>query len=132
MIYALDSNIVSYILKENAKVISHYRQALKDDCEMAIPPIVYYEIKRGLLAKGLRKYLATFDKLHQGALHVEFDMPVWEKAAQICAALYQHGKPIEDADIFIAAYCMVNNFTLVTNNTRHFERVDGLKIVNWK
>ena len=132
MIYALDSNIVSYILKEDAKVVSHYRQALKDDCEMAIPPIVYYEIQRGLLAKGLRRYLATFDKLYQSALQVGFDMPVWEKAAQISASLYQQGKPIEDADVFIAAYCLVNGYTLVTNNTRHFERVDGLKIVNWK
>jgi len=52
MIYALDSNIVSYILKEDAKVVSRYRQALNDDCEIAIPPIVYYEIQRGLLAKG--------------------------------------------------------------------------------
>ncbi|MCL1894097.1 MAG: PIN domain-containing protein [Holophagaceae bacterium] len=132
MIYALDSNIVSYILKEDAKVVSHYRQALKDDCEMVIPPIVYYEVQRGLLAKGLRKYLATFDKLYQSVLQVGFDMPVWKMSAEIYSSLCQQGKPIEDADIFIAAYCLVNDYTLVTNNTRHFERVDGLKTINWK
>jgi len=132
MTYALDSNIVSYILKEDAKVIAQYRQALKDGCEMVIPPIVFYEVQRGLLAKKLSKFLAVFDKLYQGASHTEFDKRTWEKGAQISASLFQQGKPIEDADILIAAYCIVNDFTLVTNNTRHFERVDGLKIVNWK
>jgi len=36
-----------------------------------------------------------------------------------------------NADILIAAYCLANNFTLVTRNTRDFERVEGLNFVNW-
>jgi tRNA(fMet)-specific endonuclease VapC len=39
---------------------------------------------------------------------------------------------IGDADILIAAYCLVNDYTLVTNNTNDFNRIDGLKLVNWK
>jgi len=132
MIYALDSNIVSYMLKGDVNVIPKYRQALGTGNQMVVPPIVFYEVQRGLLAKKMGKRLAKFSALNEKLLKVGFDMPVWEKAAQISASLFQQGNPIEDADVFIAAYCIVNDFTLVTNNTRHFERVDGLKIANWK
>ena len=132
MIYALDSNIISYMLQGDVNVIPKYHQAMDDGCQIVIPPIVFYEVQRGLLAKRLHKKLAKFSAMYQKLLHKEFDQPVWQRAAQISALLYQQGRPIEDADILIAAYCVVNGFTLVTNNTRHFERVDGLKIVNWK
>ena len=32
-------------------------------------------------------------------------------------ALQEQGKPIGDADVLIDAYCVVNDYTLVTNNT---------------
>ena len=38
----------------------------------------------------------------------------------------------DDGDIFIAAQCIVNDYTLVTDNTGDFERINGLKTVNWK
>ena len=62
----------------------------------------------------------------------EMPSDVWEKAADIYIALKQNGQIIGDADILIAAYCLVNDYTLVTNNTNDFNRVDGLKLVNWK
>jgi len=132
MIYALDSNIVSYMLKEDADVIAHYRQMFDDGGDFVIPPIVFYEVQRGLLAKKLNKKLARFNTLCQKIKQEEFDMSVWRKAAQIYASLSQQGNPIDDADIFIAAFCLVNGYTLVTNNTRHFEHIDGLRFVNWK
>jgi tRNA(fMet)-specific endonuclease VapC len=65
-----------------------------------------------------------------------FDINVWVKAAEIFAYLQKRGKPIgdkdRDADIFIAAYCIVNDYILVTDNTSHFERIEGVEYVNWK
>jgi tRNA(fMet)-specific endonuclease VapC len=54
------------------------------------------------------------------------------KAAEIRANLEERHLPIGAADIFIAAHCIVNGYTLVTDNTKDFERIDGLDIVNWK
>jgi predicted nucleic acid-binding protein len=48
--------------------------------------------------------------------------------------LSKQGKPIGgkfDGDVFIAAYCLVNSYTLITNNKDHFERINGLKFVKW-
>jgi len=132
MIYALDSNIISYMLKEDADVIIRYRQAFDDGIDFVIPPIVFYEVQRGLLAKKLNKRLVKFNELCQKIKQREFDMSVWQKAAQIYASLSQQGNLIDDADIFIAAFCIANGYTLITNNTRHFKHIYGLQFVNWK
>ena len=39
---------------------------------------------------------------------------------------------INDGDVLVAAFCMVNSYTLVTDNTRRFETIHGLDIINWK
>ncbi|MGR3176674.1 MAG: hypothetical protein ACUZ8E_01295 [Candidatus Anammoxibacter sp.] len=41
------------------------------------------------------------------------------------------GNVINDADMFIASCALVNGFTLVTNNERHFKRIKELKVENW-
>jgi tRNA(fMet)-specific endonuclease VapC len=54
-----------------------------------------------------------------------------EIAASVYSKLQKKGKLIEDADILIAAFCLQNNYILVTNNVQHFENVEGLQIENW-
>jgi tRNA(fMet)-specific endonuclease VapC len=46
-------------------------------------------------------------------------------------ALEQAGTPIGPNDLFIAAHALTLDMTLVTNNTREFQRVPGLKLENW-
>ena len=66
MICALDSNIVSYMLKEDIDVITRYRQAFDNGDDFVIPPIVFYEIQRGLLARNLTKMLLLITLLLGG------------------------------------------------------------------
>lgn len=51
------------------------------------------------------------------------------------AELKQHlqllGKPIGPYDMLIAAHAMFEDVTLVSNNVREFERVQGLRLENW-
>ena len=44
--------------------------------------------------------------------------------------LRQQGMSIGDMDLFIAATCLQHNLTLLSNNRRHFELVDGLEIIS--
>jgi tRNA(fMet)-specific endonuclease VapC len=37
----------------------------------------------------------------------------------------------EDADLFIAAFCIQNDYILVTDNVKHFRNITGLNLVNW-
>ena len=45
--------------------------------------------------------------------------------------LKMSGKAIGELDLLIAAQALALNLVVVTNNTREFERVQGLKLENW-
>ena len=44
--------------------------------------------------------------------------------------LRQQGQSIGDMDLFIAATSLQHNLTLLSNNRRHFELVEGLEIIS--
>jgi tRNA(fMet)-specific endonuclease VapC len=46
------------------------------------------------------------------------------------ARLRNEGQLIEDFDLMIAATCLYHDLDLLTNNRRHFERIDGLNIIS--
>jgi predicted nucleic acid-binding protein len=59
---------------------------------------------------------------------------MWEstaakKAAAIHHALISKGLDIGVKDAFIAAICEVHKLPLLTRNTRHFNRIPGLKLL---
>lgn len=55
--------------------------------------------------------------------------PLYGKLRQ---GLQKRGRPIDAMDLLIAAHALFLDATLVTNNTREFERVPGLSIENWQ
>ena len=133
-IYALDSNVISEMLKDNEHIINRYEQEIIQGREFIIPPIVFYEIQRGLLAKNMLKRLKNFEEFCKDIEIGEFNVHVWRKSAQIYAELSKQGKPVGamfDGDVFLAAYCIVNGYTLITRNKDHFERIGGLHFENW-
>ena len=54
-----------------------------------------------------------------------------EVYAQEKNRLRQQGKLIEDFDLLIASAAKSANLTLVTDNTKHFQNIQDLKIENW-
>ena len=135
MIYALDTNIISFLLRarHNPDVAKRFEVEIERGNDYVIPPLSYYEITWYLVRKKATAQLRCFRGLYQNAFVKsgmnEADLLL---AAQIKASLEERGKPIGDADILIAAYCIANDYTLVTDNTSDFERIDELKFVNWK
>ena len=132
--YCLDSNVVSDILRQEPTVMKHLNEALDNDDNLFISSIVYYEIVRGLKAAGKTRMLKDFKEFYDNAKHLYLDrddLTMIDKAIEIYILLHK-GQMIEDNDIYIAAISMVNGCTLVTSNTRHFSRVEGLNFVNWR
>jgi predicted nucleic acid-binding protein len=131
MIYALDSNIISYLLKKDKQVEQKFKEAVDNGHEYIIPPMVYYEIKRWLVHKNAKEQLSRFNNLYSVTREIPMDILIWDKAVELYAMLAKKGNLIGDADTLIAAYCVVNDFTLVTNNTSDFERIPDIKYINW-
>ena len=52
--------------------------------------------------------------------------------ARLRWAFEQAGAPIGNMDLLIAAHAISERATLVTNNLKHFSKVPGLKVDEWK
>ena len=62
---------------------------------------------------------------------INWDSNSAKKYAELRAYLEKKGKIIGNMDMMIAAHALSIGAKIVTNNTRHFRLVPGLKVVNW-
>ena len=129
--YLLDSSAVIDLLRKNVTVRQNMSKALEMKKVLSICPHVYYEVVRGFRGNVEANKFKAFLKLYQSWEILPFDFTTVDKAIEIYLQLHK-GRTIEDNDIYIAATAMVNDCVLVTANTGHFERVEGLQFVNWR
>ena len=131
MSYAIDSSTILLLLKNNESVCAKRDQVIKTGARLSIPPVVDYEIRRGFLYKPYPKKEKIYTSLvdHYGV--GEMSTQSWRLAARIYAELRNKGFTVGDADILIASFCIVNELTLVSTNTNHFEKINDLKLENW-
>jgi predicted nucleic acid-binding protein len=93
-------------------------------------PLVFHEVKRGLLAKGARSQLIRLQMLFDSFEWQDYELADWDLAAQLWAQRRSKGNPINDADLFIAAFALRRSAVLVTANEKDFTEL-GLTIENW-
>ena len=127
----VDTNIVSAFMRGNRSVVQKVDEYLSFHDTLSISVITYYEIMRGLKALSNANKLKSFKGFMSACDILRLDSFVAERASDIYDALRKAGRLVEDADILIAATAMENNLVVVTDNIRHFERVNGLAVVNW-
>jgi tRNA(fMet)-specific endonuclease VapC len=127
----LDTDILSAVLRRDPAVVARARDYLRIHHRFAFSIITRYEILRGLKARRATKQQAAFDRFCGANTILSLSDAIAVRAAEIYADLFQRGELIGDADILIAATAIVDGRRLVTNNERHFERIEGLNIDNW-
>jgi tRNA(fMet)-specific endonuclease VapC len=131
MSYLLDTNIVSYSLKNNLKIKQKLEVMKFQDVDIFISCITYFEVKRGFLVIDSPKQRERFDQMCQDYQIIFLDdLAILEKAAEIHANLRLGGLPIQTEDILIAATAMVKDLIVVSNDT-DLARVEGLNLENW-
>ena len=130
-VFVLDSNILSFYLRQNQQIIKKVQETLLNGHEVLISPIAYYEVKRGLQAIRAEKRLREFTSLCQILGIGQLDNSLLDFAADIYRELSDKKLTIEDADILTAAFCKSHDFTLVTHNEKHFENMSGLHYCDW-
>jgi tRNA(fMet)-specific endonuclease VapC len=131
MHYFLDTNICIYLIKKRPLSVVQQLQSLEIH-QVAISSITLSELEFGVAKSqfpeknkfALAQFLAPISIL-----------PFEEKAAEcygkVRVELQRKGQPIGSMDMLIAAHAIASEATLVTNNVREFERVEGLKVENW-
>ena len=131
MTYALDTNTIIHLLKHTPSVLKQRNSVLKDGAGLIIPPYVNFELRRGFrYVKATAKeqsYQILCTRYPVGEMRAD----TWELAATIYADLRQASFTVGDADILIAAFCIIDGYTLVTNNTKDFKNISDLLMVDW-
>ncbi len=129
--YLLDTNICIYIIKKQpSSVLKRFEQLSVGAVAMSV--VTFGELEYGAaksnnsakahgILQELVNYIPVLPMESAGAQHY----------ANIRAVLEKLGTPIGNNDLWIAAHALALGHTLVSNNTREFARIEGLKLENW-
>lgn len=130
MTYILDTDILIYFLKGEARVV---RKMLHTESEAVHTTIISHsELFFGAYHSAhIEKNLKKISQFLNNISIMPYDEEASSLFGQLKAKLKIKGKLIADMDLMIASICLSQNATLVTNNTKHFEKVPHLKHTNW-
>jgi len=130
MIYMLDTDTCSYIIKgnnENVKqnLIAHQKSYV---CTSAITKA---ELMFGAVKKNSEKITNKVKDFLRMIDIMPFDASTADIYAVLRSGLENSGTVIGNMDLLIAACAIANNAILVTNNIKHFSKISDLEIQNW-
>jgi len=133
-IYMLDTNICSFIMRERpASVIERLQEVAESQHQIVISVITYYEMLLGTVGRNVSPRHARLVDAFVTRLSaiLPWEAVAAEKATRIKQDLAAMGTPIGGNDIMIAGHALAAECVLVTNNTREFARVQGLRFEDW-
>ncbi len=129
--YLLDTNICIYIAKNRPPSVARRFSRLEVG-SVGMSVITYGELRFGAEKSALReRALEALGQLTDLIPVIAPAVAVGTHYGALRAHLERAGTPIGNNDLWIAAHAQSLGVTLVTNNTREFERVTGLKVKNW-
>lgn len=130
--YLLDTNIVSYFLRDYKPVlVEHVTQAIADQ-SAAISVITQAELRYGQAGMEPKdKRRRAIDLLLTQISVLPWTPAAADRYGELKWQRKRQGKPIGDMDTLIAAHALAEKLILVTHNTRHFENVPGLQLEDW-
>lgn len=130
MQYMLDTNICIYAIKNRpAAVLARLRT--NESAGIGLSSISVAELFFGAEKSGAARNLAALRHFLEPLEIADFDQVAAEAYGRLRNVLERDGTPIGPLDTQIAAHALALGVTLVTNNTREFARVPGLRLENW-
>ena len=127
--FMLDTDTVSFALRGRGQVAT--RLLDHRPSEICMSSITLAELRYGADMRRSRKLHRLIDTFGEAMAVAPFDRVAADRFGAIAASLARKGVSIGGFDTLIAAHALALGLTLVTNNSRHFERVAGLKTENW-
>ena len=133
MTYLLDTNILIYLIKNQPPAVAERVNRLSPEDYLAMSFISYAELLMGAERSSQReRVIQRLQRLRQEIRVLYPDNPaICQHYAEQFTSLKMAGTPIGANDLWIACHALAENATLVTNNTREFQRIVGLRLENW-
>jgi tRNA(fMet)-specific endonuclease VapC len=126
----LDTNICSYLLRRHPESVVARFSGIRAD-EIFLSSIVVAELRYGAEKLGSARFGSVLEEWLSAFTIQPWPEPASRIYAHLRADLERKGSPIGNMDLLIAAHALAEYAVLVSNNTREFERVPGLKLENW-
>ena len=128
--YLLDTNIISDVIRNpDGPAARRIEQVGPKDIFTSI--IVASELRYGCAKKGSPELRTRVEAILETIPMLPLDIPADAEYGGIRAELETAGQSIGMNDLLIAAHAHALKLTLVTDNTREFSRIRGLKVENW-
>ena len=124
-IILVDTSILIDYYRKTDKEKSVWIALVRQGYSFAISAVTKYEIYSG----ATLNQLTFWDNVLEAIDIVPFDEASVDIAVKINGILKKKRKQIDLADLFIEATPVAHGLALVTLNTKHFDRIDGLNIV---
>ena len=128
--FLLDIDTIIYNLKGNEAIKRNLQDHFEDPMKICVITLMelYFGVYKSKKIAGNLSKVRTIENAFE-IISVNSDCA--EIFGMLKASLKKSGMLLDDFDLITAACAMTNNLTLVTNNTKHFRRIDGLKLTNW-
>ncbi|MCL2896760.1 type II toxin-antitoxin system tRNA(fMet)-specific endonuclease VapC [Brenneria tiliae] len=128
--YLLDTNIVIFTIKRRPEfLLPRFNQNAE---LLAISTITLAELVFGAeKSSSPERNLATVDDFVSRVMVLPYDESAAFHYGNIRATLEKAGTRIGDNDLHIAGHARSRGLIVVTNNTKEFDRVDGLRVEDW-
>jgi tRNA(fMet)-specific endonuclease VapC len=128
--YLLDTDTIIYNFKGHPGVRKNLERHFHDPLKLSV--ITLMELYYGAYkSKKTAANLARIRTLESELEIIPLGRETVETFGMIKADLERMGTPVDDFDLILASCAIAHNLILISNNVRHFERIDGLKIENW-
>ena len=128
--YLLDTNIISDLIRRPGGTVATRIADVGED-SICTSIVVAAELRYGA-AKSASKQLSERVGVLLSALEIlPLEPPADKRYAEIRHHLARRGTPIGPNDLLIAAHALAADLTLITANTREFERVPSMRVDNW-
>ncbi len=130
MRYMLDTNICIYAIRQRPpQVLDAFRQYAP--AGLGISSITAAELWFGVEKSRSERNRTALKQFLEPLEIAPFDEDAARIYGAVRAQLENKGEPIGPLDTQIAAHAIALETTLVSNNTREFARVSGLRLANW-
>ena len=130
MSYLIDTDILIYSKKGNP-IVNEWLQKNKN-IPMSVSVITLGELIYGAhKSQHPQRSMITVNHIRNIFPIIELDQGIIEVFGNIKAKQEKKGERLADMDLLIAATALYMNMTLVTNNIKHFSKIDGLSLENW-
>ena len=127
----LDTDICIYLIKQHPPSVLE-RFLLHPIGDIGISNITVAELEYGASkSRHATKNRAALAQFLSPLEVASFNRDAAVAYGRLRATLEQKGTPIGSMDLLIAAHALSLGVRLVTNNTREFRRVPGLRVENW-